>query len=462
MSIAFSDFSRAVGSAGSGANVCWGKAHAGRCVHRLGRLFLFLVLIAGLFACRSLSAGGERTPESETTLVKMDEKAAGFKRSYRLHLPMGVPSEDARRLVVVLHGAFSGAGGIEKRTGFSRLADREGFVVVYPNGIGLGGLLRHWNASFCCGRAMKTEVDDVAFVFRVIDDVARQVPIDRDRIYLVGNSNGAMLASLIAATRPERIAAVALVAGTVGAVGTAGEETQRIPAPEAPMPILFLHGKDDETIPFDSSSDASGEDGDFVSSLESASFWADGNGCGESPTRQTSDVEGIDIWRWQHCDDDVEVALFCHRRFGSRLAGPDTPRPEARVVAVERIRRDRRNLALFQEGGFDVGGVKRLSALPDGEKGETVFSHIPTPAFSRDSNTGALAVRYQSSDGPQRLPARSRLLKDHRKRSTPPSGRRYSAGSVTAPATAPGLPLKRTKRTIAGMQIRSRDIGYSR
>ena len=54
----------------------------------------------------------------------------------------------------------------------------------------------------------------------------------------------------------------------------------------------------------------------------------------------------------------------------------------------------------------------------------------PSPAFSRDSSPATLAVGYQSSDGPQRLPSEDRLLGDQRKRPTPPSERRALSSPV--------------------------------
>jgi len=77
---------------------------------------------------------------------------------------------------LALHGAFGTAGTMERQSGFSELADREGFVVAYPNGIGLFGHLQHWNAGHCCGRAEMDRVDDVGFLRYVIRDVSSRVP----------------------------------------------------------------------------------------------------------------------------------------------------------------------------------------------------------------------------------------------------------------------------------------------
>ena len=92
-------------------------------------------------------------------------------------------------LVVVIHGAFDTAEGMEKITRFSQLADREGFMVLYPNGMGLLGFRQHWNAGHCCGKADNDQVDDVGFVAATIEDVCVRFKVDRNRIYMVGFSN---------------------------------------------------------------------------------------------------------------------------------------------------------------------------------------------------------------------------------------------------------------------------------
>jgi polyhydroxybutyrate depolymerase len=84
-------------------------------------------------------------------------------------------------VVLALHGAFSTARKFERESGLSLLADREGFLVVYAQGIGLGDLFRHWNSGHCCGKARKMNLDDVGFALAAVDDVARRNPVDRAR-----------------------------------------------------------------------------------------------------------------------------------------------------------------------------------------------------------------------------------------------------------------------------------------
>ena len=80
---------------------------------------------------------------------RMDLFTGGFQRSYRVHIPSGYYGISALPLVVVIHGAFDTARGIEKFSAFSKLADREHFIVLYPEGTGIFGCLQHWNAGHC-------------------------------------------------------------------------------------------------------------------------------------------------------------------------------------------------------------------------------------------------------------------------------------------------------------------------
>jgi len=77
----------------------------------------------------------------------------------------------------------------------NRLADREGFVAVYPAGTGVfRARLLTWNAGGCCGYARERGVDDVGFVVNLLEAIAERAPVDATRVYATGLSNGAMMA----------------------------------------------------------------------------------------------------------------------------------------------------------------------------------------------------------------------------------------------------------------------------
>ena len=110
--------------------------------HRLYLVTLALV-VALLAGCATVGAP-ERLTDGSTYVIEMPGERDGYRRSYRLHVPEGYRETETVPLVVVVHGAFSTSAEFEQHTGFSELADREGFIVAYPDGIGILGFLQHW------------------------------------------------------------------------------------------------------------------------------------------------------------------------------------------------------------------------------------------------------------------------------------------------------------------------------
>ena len=159
------------------------------------------------------------------------------------------------------------------------LADRAGFIVVYPDGTGrLPGFLLTWNAGTCCGYARDHDVDDVGFVRELLVELEAAAPIDERRIYATGLSNGAMMAYRLAAEAPDLVAAVAPVGGAM-----ALDPLQA----EAPVPVLHIHSVDDPRAlyqgglgpPFPLTTQR--VDHPPVESV--LGFWAANNGCASQP-----------------------------------------------------------------------------------------------------------------------------------------------------------------------------------
>lgn len=146
----------------------------------------------------------------------MELTTGGFQRDYRVHVPVGYDGRTPLPMVIVIHGAFDTARGMEKFSGFSDLADIERFIVLYPNGIGILGLLQHWNAGHCCGKAAADGIDDVGYLAAAIKDAGKRLAVDRRRIFMVGFSNGGMMAYRFAAERGRMLAGVACLAASMG------------------------------------------------------------------------------------------------------------------------------------------------------------------------------------------------------------------------------------------------------
>jgi polyhydroxybutyrate depolymerase len=168
------------------------------------------------------------------TLARID-MADG--RHYLVALPPGVANPP---LIVALHGGGGAPAQFARNSGLTAPALAAGFAVAYPAGTSRGSGRLTWNGLYCCGPAPASGVDDVAFLAAVIEDAARRFGT-RERAFLTGMSNGAIMAQTFAALRPDRVAAVATVAGTM--------DTARLSVHRA-VPFLHIHGTADNRVPY--------------------------------------------------------------------------------------------------------------------------------------------------------------------------------------------------------------------
>jgi polyhydroxybutyrate depolymerase len=161
----------------------------------------------------------------------------GRRRSYLVHVPP-VATDSPVPVLLAFHGGGGNAAGFQRYAELDRVADRERFLVVYPNGTGpLPNRLLTWNAGDgCCGYALTNAVNDVGFVASLLADLEQRIRIDRNRVYATGHSNGAILAHRLAAERSGIIAAIAPVAGALDL---------RDFAPTRAVPVLQIHSADD-------------------------------------------------------------------------------------------------------------------------------------------------------------------------------------------------------------------------
>src|ERR1700722_11882219 len=165
---------------------------------------------------------------------------AGLSREYVVHVPEGHDQKTPMPVVLALHGATMNGPMMAWFCGLNRKADDEGFIAVYPNGTGTHSSF-FWNGGNCCGSAMKNKVEDVAFINALLDDLRRIYPVDPQRIYATGMSNGAIMAYRLAAELSDRLAAIAPVSGSVGT---------EVSRPKRPVSVLHFHGTLDEYVPF--------------------------------------------------------------------------------------------------------------------------------------------------------------------------------------------------------------------
>lgn len=200
-------------------------------------------------------------------------------------------------VVIVLHGGGGNAANAARMTGFSRIAQREGAIAVYPDGTSgrARGRLLTWNAGHCCAAAMQNRVDDVGFIGAVIDTLVASGRADATRVYVTGMSNGGMMAHRLGRELSLKIAAIAPVVGAVF-----GDE----PAPLAPVPAFIVVGAEDQVVPPSGGplqlrallGNRSAANRDVAPAMAQATYWATHNGCGE-PVRSANAAATTSTWR---------------------------------------------------------------------------------------------------------------------------------------------------------------------
>ncbi|MEM7252695.1 MAG: PHB depolymerase family esterase [Pseudomonadota bacterium] len=234
-------------------------------------------------------------------------------RSVRLFVPDKAAPKSGWPALLILHGGGGNISSIVRTTAFDELAEREGFVAVYPAGTGpIPNRLLTWNAGDCCGPAARHDVDDVSFIRTVIDTVVTEYRVDAKRVYVTGYSNGAMMAYRLGCALGDRIAAIAPVGGTIVYAPCTGNRR---------VPLLQIHGTADQCVRFGgglcggclqrilrAAGREPGSDGIYACRgvVPSVNQWAAANGC--RMTKKLVRRRGAArCEQYQGCDSDVEL-----------------------------------------------------------------------------------------------------------------------------------------------------------
>lgn len=164
----------------------------------------------------------------------------GVTRSFWLYVPNSYKSQAP--LVVALHGA--GGTSSQNSPGFNAIADKEGFIVVYPQGEEIffpvfGSSVNGWHAT-----GDEESDGDVAFIKAVIAKVDESYVIDHKRIYCCGFSNGGMMTYSLANTCSDVFAAFASISGFPL------NEFHLHHTGARPVPFLHIHGKQDDFVKY--------------------------------------------------------------------------------------------------------------------------------------------------------------------------------------------------------------------
>lgn len=224
----------------------------------------------------------------------------GYSRPYLIYRPKLLPPHPA--VVFMLGGIRSTAQFTSQNFGWTQEADRNGFLVVFPDPVATEPgkpIDRVKNITFWDMKGSRTRilalgmmpVDDNGYLIAVLHDVLRRDHPDRKRVFFAGFSSGSGMVQLFASRHPKDTSAIVAVA------------TPLMDPPvklARPVPILYIHGDDDQQFSgFEAQSPhfATTPHGNWVT-------WGYLNGCQTQTAEKTT--WGV-RFSWQGCKDHVPV-----------------------------------------------------------------------------------------------------------------------------------------------------------
>jgi polyhydroxybutyrate depolymerase len=315
-------------------------------------VLVFAMLITG--GC-DIDAGRENlAPDDSSRLLRRVIVHDGIEREYFVRLPAGatVPMP----VVLAIHGYTSTATGFETAHGLKHHADAKGYLVVYPQGShfpvdvpeGSSYRVTSWNdlaanldqkpeGPHCvedaavypcppecgsCNRCSWTSCyDDAGFIEMVLDAVEAEFPTDPQRYYMLGVSNGGMMALRLGCNLSARFAAIAPIIAQLAPGYACG--------PSVSLPMLHLYGGKDNTVRYDG---LPGGDGFiYTTAAQSTKVWAEAMSCKQGPKpweNEYSKAMGLVCIAYADCEAPGHEVVSCMDPEG----GHDWPGQRIRTI----------------------------------------------------------------------------------------------------------------------------------
>ena len=184
---------------------------------------------------------------------------------------------------------------------FDQLADKDGFLVVYPH-----GFEDHFNGCRLRGpySAKQQQIDDVGFLRALVERLVEQNNANPAAVFATGISNGGQMAMRLALEAPDLVTAVASVAASLPAAAN-----MDCVASGKPAAVLLMNGTDDPMNPYAGGTVALygllGNRGEVLSSQETINYWAKLAGHSSPPQQRTladtvsDDNSTVEVYNWE-------------------------------------------------------------------------------------------------------------------------------------------------------------------
>ncbi|MFT4244298.1 MAG: alpha/beta hydrolase family esterase, partial [Candidatus Woesearchaeota archaeon] len=238
-------------------------------------------------------------------LVFKDIDINSKKRTYALYIPTNYSSSSEFPIVFYFHGGGGDALNADKSTRFSQKAEEENFIVVYPQGTNrmFENRLLTWNTQFCCGYAMRNDVDDITFISELCKMLNEEYSINTSQVFATGFSNGGILAHHVGIELSHIFTSIAPVGSQIGGQATRNSQfyfPTRVPSHN--ISVLIINGELDSRVPFYGGVPQDGDDTnvyEWSSSSESLSYWLEVNNCDSN------------LAKTKYLNSNVRVESYC-------------------------------------------------------------------------------------------------------------------------------------------------------
>ena len=241
----------------------------------------------------------------------------GIEREYILHVPENLNNDSP--IVFVIHGYTGSAEGIAAYSGMNSIAEREGFIAVYPQGTTDSYGNAFFNVSY--GFNDESTINDVSFIRELVKSISHEFNLKRKKAFATGMSNGGEMSYLLACTSSDLFKAVAPVAGVLMKGLKDSCELN------SPVPVFEIHGTADKISLFEG--DLNNEEGwgayyDLPSTID---FFAERYQLVNKTVKQITSKESgadYDIFFERHWTNDLEEEVWMYRIEGGRHVWPGT------------------------------------------------------------------------------------------------------------------------------------------
>ncbi len=219
--------------------------------------------------------------------------SGGEERCYLLYVPADLDPGQPVPLVVSMHGFAHNPTGQMGISGWNPIAEREGFIVVYPQGTSFP---MRWRST----SIMTTPADDIQFLQDLLAEVVGLVSIDEGRIYVNGFSNGGAMSIRAGCELSDSVAAI-------GAVGAPHPALSEDCMASRPVPLIAFHGAADPLVEYSGAS--FGGQHEYLGAEAWVADWAARNGCDPQPVAipATGDASGV---HYTNCQENAEAILY--------------------------------------------------------------------------------------------------------------------------------------------------------